>query len=451
MSGYRGQQLNWQACGANRRCAQVLVPLDYGKPEKQAITLALKQKAATVSPRLGTLFINPGGPGGSGVGYVDQFLTTGLEAYDIVGWDPRGVGQSTPVTCVNGNDLDRYLSMDASPDDQAERQALIDQTRAFASSCLKQSGPLLAHVSTVETVRDLDLLRGLVGDTRINYFGSSYGTRIGALYAQLYPAKVGRLVLDGAVNITDDESVTQLEGFERALGQFAAWCADQKRCRLGDTRAEVLESIRALWQRLDQQPLPAGWRQLTQQLGVSAVIYLLYQDQQAWKVLADALTLAVSDRDGRYLLALADEFNNRGKDGQFGQLNYGFPAVRCLDSQDASVTEADRDLEKAIAKAPIVGPYSGPDLVCPLWPVASAPPAPKITGQGAAPIVVIGTTGDPATPYEYAVGMAKQLDSGVLVTYRGDGHLAYRRSHCVQRLVINYLTLDRLPSDDTTC
>ena len=173
------------------------------------LPLAVAKRPATSAKRLGSLIINPGGPGGSGVGYVGDFNAAGLERYDIVGWDPRGVGRSTPVTCFGRADLDRYFSMDSSPDDASEWQARIDEQIKFGQSCLRRSGALLEHISTMETVRDLDLLRGLVGDSKINYFGSSYGTRIGALYAEMFPQRVGRMVLDGAVNINSKSKIDQ--------------------------------------------------------------------------------------------------------------------------------------------------------------------------------------------------------------------------------------------------
>ena len=225
LARYQRQTLEWQPCGNGLTCTTVLAPLDYAKPDGTAITLALARRAATAERRLGTLFINPGGPGGSGTSYVGYFNPEGLEGYDIVGWDPRGVGYSTPVACMGPKELDRFYALDASPDDPAEERAWLDAVQGFGRSCLERSGGLLEHVSTVETVKDLELLRGLVGDDKINYFGSSYGTRIGAFYAELYPQRVGRMVLDGSVNISGSDTISQTEGFERALNNFARWCA----------------------------------------------------------------------------------------------------------------------------------------------------------------------------------------------------------------------------------
>jgi pimeloyl-ACP methyl ester carboxylesterase len=284
----------------------MLVPLDYAKPDETAITLMVAKRPGKGDEHLGSLIINPGGPGGSGVGYVGYFDAAGLENYDVVGWDPRGVGRSTPVSCFGQADLDRYFSMDSSPDDATELQARIDEQINFGRSCLDQSGALLEHISTMETVRDLDLLRGLLGDAKINYFGSSYGTRIGALYAEMFPQRVGRMILDGAVDVNSTSKITQVDGFERALHHFASWCADEN-CRMGSQQDDVIHVIKDFLDRLDQQPLAAsGSRTLSQQQGVEAVFYSMYGGTSAWPVLRDALDEAIFDKDGSKLLQLAD-------------------------------------------------------------------------------------------------------------------------------------------------
>ena len=447
---YQQQELRWQPCGNGLSCTAVLAPLDYARPDGTAITVTMARRAATSEPRLGTLFINPGGPGGSGTSYVEYFNPAGLEGYDIVGWDPRGVGYSTPVTCMGPAELDRFYAMDGSPDDQAEERARNEAVQGFGRSCLERSGTLLQHVSTVETVKDLELLRGLVGDDKINYFGSSYGTRIGALYAELYPQRVGRMVLDGSVNLSGSDTISQTEGFERALNNFASWCAEQ-RCRLGDTKAAVLAQVESYLEALDQAPLPVGDRTLTQQLGVEGVFHSMYGGERSWERLRDALVAAIFDRDGRALLMLGDRSNFRRDDGSYDQINYSFPAVRCLDSQDVSVRKKQQEYAKISKAAPVLGRLGGADLTCVLWPVAPAPPPPSVDGAGARPVLVIGTTGDPATPYEYAVDMADRLESGVLITFEGEGHLAYGQSECVQELVQDYLARDRVPPDRSRC
>jgi pimeloyl-ACP methyl ester carboxylesterase len=451
LARYEKQELDWRSCGPGLSCSEVLVPLDYANPDGTAITLLAAKREATGDRRLGTLFINPGGPGGSGVWYVGYFNAAGLENYDIVGWDPRGVGHSTPVTCFGKDDLDQYFSMDSSPDDPSELQARIDKQMEFGRSCLDRSGTLLEHVSTMETVRDLDLLRHLVGDAKLNYFGSSYGTKIGSLYAEMFPHRVGRMVLDGAVNINSNSRIGQVEGFERALNHFASWCAKEQ-CRLGSQREDVLKVIKDFLDRLDQQPLAAsGGRTLSQQQGVEAVFYAMYGGIGSWPTLRDALTAAIFDNDGSGLLQLADASDRRDRDGNYGQLNYAFPAIRCLDNQDDSVRAAQQQLAEDSREAPVLGRLNGPDLTCPLWPVKPAPKLPAVDAAGAPPILIIGTTGDPATPYEYARLMARELQSGVLVTFDGEGHLAYGQSGCVRELVVAYFVRYQVPRDGTRC
>src|SRR5690606_5603383 len=420
-------------------------------PDDTAITLHLARRPAKIKPRLGSLFINPGGPGASGVDYLGYFDRTGLDAYDIVGWDPRGVARSTPVTGFDGDEMDAYTEMDISPDSPQEDRALQQANREFGESCLERSGALLQHVSTEETVRDLDVLRHLVGDRKLNYFGASYGTEIGAYYAHFFPGRTGRLVLDGAVSLSPDDEVSQAQGFERALTDFADWCVAEAECRLGDSTQTVLKAITDLWDRLDANPLEVGHRVLTQTLGVTAVIQALYGDEETWRLMAQALSLAIDEKNGQGLLYFADQYNVRDDQGRYGQLNYGFAAVRCLDNEDAGIEGEREEAAEDARMAPVIGPYIGLDYTCPLWPVKARKRPAKITGKGLPPVIVIGNTGDSATPYEYAVKMAEQLESGVLITYRGHGHLSYRRSACVRGLVIDYLTEDKVPRNNTKC
>jgi len=445
---YLGQSVEWSGCD-KLECANVRVPLDWSTPDGQAITLKLGKLAATKTPRLGSLFVNPGGPGGSGVGLVGNFPRAGLEQYDIVGWDPRGSGGSTPVVCQDDRAMDEYYATDYSPDDAVEDRTWMQANRAFGRSCLARSGALLQHISTLDTVKDLDFLRQLLGDDKLNFFGYSYGTELGAVYAHTYPKNVGKMALDGAVNITDDDTVTQAIGFDRSLGAFAEWCADKASCTLGDTKDEVLRSVVDLLDDLDAQPIPVGDRMLTQSLGANGLFALLYYDESVYDYLASSLITARKG-DGGELLAAADSYNQRNKDGSYNAFFASFLAISCTE-EGGGVTEARRVAAKAAQDAPTVGKYFGVDYVCPQWPVAPAPDLPRLTAKGAAPIVVIGTTGDPATPYEYAQAMAKQLDSGVLVTLRGEGHGAYGDNTCINQVVTSYFSNDDVPGEGTTC
>lgn len=449
MDRYVHQTPEWTSCGEGVQCAQVAAPLDYAAPDGQAITLSMLKSPATAQPRLGTIFVNPGGPGEPGKGLARRFARTGLEAYDIIGWDPRGTGDSTPVVCGDNQSIDRYVAMDQSPDDEAERAAYLQATKDFGAGCAEHSGPLLQHVSTMETVRDLELLRVLVNDAQLNYLGYSYGTNIGARYAQMFPDKVGHLVLDSAVSLTDDTEVIQAQGFDRALGNFADWCVRQK-CSLGPNRDAVIGSITALWDKLDSQPLQVGERKVTQSIGVTGVIVNLYGREASWRTLLRAVQAAQTG-DGRMLLNLADFYNGREPNGNYDTRMLAFPAIRCLDKADFGVAGADRKLREDITKAPITARYFGPDYLCPTWPVPPAPRPETPVAKGAKPILVIGTTGDSATPYEYAQTMARQLESGILVTYQGEGHGAYGgKSACVDQTVVKYFTAEP-PTGDLTC
>ncbi|GAB2590604.1 alpha/beta hydrolase [Microlunatus antarcticus] len=447
---YTGQKPDWSACSRRVECATVSAPLDWSAPDGRALTLVMGRVKATASPRLGSLFLNPGGPGGSGLNLLAGFPSEGLEHYDLVSWDPRGVGRSTPVRCSGDASLDRLFALDGSPDDDAEAVALNSAVEGFGRDCLAGSGVLLEHISTADTVRDLDLLRGLVGDERLSYLGFSYGTQIGAQYADTFPEHTGAMVLDGAVDLGDDSRVDQLQGFERALDHFATWCA-QQRCGLGSDRAAVLASVKRLLTDLDAHPLPgAGGRELTQQLGVSGVVTPLYDGADGWPRLRDALDQAGRGQ-GAGLLALADSGNERGRDGRYGSIAASFPAIRCRDSQAESVAAADRRAASLVPRAPVLGPFSGADVYCPLWPVPPAPKTGRLHRVGDRPVVVVGTTGDPATPYEYAVDMARDLDSAVLVTHEGEGHTAYGSSACVRGLVQAYFNDGRVPALGARC
>ncbi len=457
LSRYTEQKLTWKACRDKEECASIKVPLDYAHPNGQAITLALARRPSTAKTSAGSLFVNPGGPGASGIDFLDSFSPDGLRDYDIVSWDPRGVGASTPVECFTGKQMQTYTEMDSSPDTSAEVKAWEAENKAFGRSCLARSGALLQHISTDETVRDLDVLRQVVGSTKLDYFGFSYGTSIGARYAQLFPTEVGRMVLDGATWLGNGSAsgyatggVSQSVGFDRALDDFASWAADHD-SPLGSSRKAVLKQITGLFDRLDAKPLTSGSRELTQTLAVTGVTLLLYQNESYYKYLDEALSAAAVNRDGSALIFYADQLNERAKDGSYGQTNYAFPAIRCLDSPDDGVAAALKEW-KAEEKGSTFGKYFGPDFTCPTWPVApSLNNDGSLNASGAAPIVVVGTTRDPATPYEGAQAMARQLSSGVLLTLKGDGHTAYDQSACIKSKVNRYLLQGTVPKDGTTC
>ncbi|MGV8845069.1 alpha/beta hydrolase [Tessaracoccus sp.] len=448
LTGYWSQSVDWSACDAEL-CARVLVPLDWEEPGRAAVEIALR-KVPSQEPSRGPLFVNPGGPGFGGQDFAVRLGVDAWPGYDIVGWDPRGTGESTSVECGTTEETDAVFELDGSPDDEAEGDALLDGWAGFARQCRAASGELLDHITTVENVRDLDLLRHLLGAEKLNYFGVSYGTYVGAVYAELFPDRAGRLVLDSAVDITDDEeSATQSEGFELALRNYADWCAEKSSCALGDTAGEVVDGIAGFLGGLDSDPIDVGDRTLTQGLAATGVALFLYSDEEAYPSLTFVITEAMDGR-GEPLLQAADQLNGRNVDS-YDTVAYAFPATRCVDWADEGTAAAEQWWKQNKEQSPVFATNMGLDFVCETW-TADAAPQLKLTAKGAPPILVVGTTGDSATPYEHAVSMAAQLESGVLLTFDGAGHGAVTSGNeCVSATVAKFLVDGEAPEDGTTC
>ncbi|RMB61194.1 alpha/beta hydrolase [Tessaracoccus antarcticus] len=448
LAAYWTQPVAWKSCG-EQLCATVKAPLDWDDPGRSAVDIAMR-KVPSKNPTRGPLFVNPGGPGFGGQDFARNLGTDKWSGYDIIGWDPRGTGKSTTVQCGTTEQTDAVFELDGSPDDAAEERALETGWAEFARQCRAASGELLDHLTTIENVRDLDLLRHLVGAEKLNYVGVSYGTYVGAVYAELFPDRAGRLVLDSAVDITDDEaSASQSEGFELALRNYATWCAKTKACTLGDSADEVVDGIATFLAGLDANPIAVGDRSLTQSLGATGVALFLYSDEQAYPGLTYVLTDAMDGRAGD-LLKAADELNGRGADG-YETVAYAFPATRCVDWADEGIEATFDFWEENKAKSPVFATNMGVDFVCETW-TADPGPQLKLTAKGAPPILVVGTTGDSATPYEHAVSMAKQLESGVLLTFEGAGHGSVTGGNkCVNAAVTKYLEDGVPPKDGATC
>ncbi|WP_326694307.1 alpha/beta hydrolase [Streptomyces sp. NBC_01766] len=465
LAPYYTQKVTWRSCGApGFECATMKAPLDYQKPKDGDIELAVSRKKATdPGRRIGSLLVNPGGPGGSAIQYLQGYAAIGYPAavrarYDMVAVDPRGVARSEPVECLTGKQMDTYTEVDQTPDDASETQKLTTSLKGFAQGCEKHSAKILPHVSTVEAARDMDVLRGILGDKKLNYVGASYGTFLGATYAGLFPDRVGRLVLDGAM----DPSLSSLEmnrdqtaGFETAFQSFAADCIKHKNCPLGTaSTADASHRLEAFFSRLDAKPVPTGQsRPLTESLATTGVISAMY-DETSWPDLRTALTQAMSG-NGAGLLALSDSYYERSGDGKYANLMYANAAVNCLDlppafTAPASVTKALPSFEKA---SPVFGRgFAWAALNCAYWPVPATGRAHRIEAKGAAPIVVVGTIRDPATPYKWAKSLAAQLSSGTLLTYDGDGHTAYGRgSTCIDTAINTYLLDGTPPKNGKQC
>ncbi|TXS56194.1 alpha/beta hydrolase [Streptomyces sp. t39] len=462
---YYHQKLTWRECGVpGFECATMKAPLDYADADGERIDLAVARKKATgPGKRLGSLLVNPGGPGGSAVGYLQAYAGIGYPApvrarYDMVAVDPRGVARSEPVECLTGPEMDRFTQVDQTPDDSAESAALTTAFKGFAAGCEKRSGQVLPHVSTVEAARDMDILRAVLGDEKLNYVGASYGTFLGATYAELFPDRTGRLVLDGAMDPSLPARTMnrdQTAGFETAFQSFAADCIEQADCPLGRTSvADAGKRLKAFFAELDAKPVPTGEsRALGESLATTGVIAAMY-DEGAWPQLRSALA-AADKGDGAPLLAMADSYYEREADGSYANLMFANAAVNCLDLPAAfdSAEEARAAVPEFEKASPVFGEgFAYASLNCGFWPEEATGKPHRITADGAAPIVVVGTTRDPATPYKWAEALAGQLESGRLLTYDGDGHTAYGRgSDCIDTAINTYLLEGTAPKDGKRC
>jgi len=455
------QDLAWSDCGDNK-CAKLRVPIDYSRPDGGTLKLAvLKVVAKGPSRWIGSLVVNPGGPGGSGVAYASlaTFTEPVRAAYDIVGFDPRGVGSSSPVRCLNDRELDRFLGTDPTPDDKSEEAQFADLAKAFADKCRTNGGALIGHVSTIEAAKDMDVLRAALGETKLDFLGKSYGTFLGATYADLFPSKVGRFVLDGVVDpqlTLSQFNEGQAVGFETATRAYVQDCVRKGGCPLGDSLASGTERLRGFLRALDARPLllddpyvkelTEGWASL----GVAGPLY----DQRGWPQLTDALRGAFAGK-AEPLMALAEVYAGRTSAGAYvGNLMQAVYAVNCLDrSEPSGLARYESEARSLTAKAPTWGAYLAWSTVpCGYWPVRAVSAPKKITASGSGPIVVVGTTRDPATPYAWAQNLAAELENGHLITFVGDGHTAYMRSSpCVDKAVDAYLVRGVVPRKNLRC
>ncbi|MUN35648.1 alpha/beta hydrolase [Actinomadura litoris] len=463
LGSFYGQQLSWKGCGGGFQCTTAKVPLDYSKPSGQKIGIALiRLPARDKSERIGSLFINPGGPGGSGVGFVRQaaeaFGSDLRKRFDIVGFDPRGVGQSDPVHCNTGPQLDAFFAADSSPDDQKETAAFAADSKEFAQNCGAKAASELPYVGTVNAARDIDVLRAAVGDKKLTYYGASYGTYLGAFYAQQFPGNVRALALDGAVDPTTSSTgllVEQAKGFETAFRAFANDCVKKPNCPLGTSTDAAMTKLASFLAQTDKKPLSntRDTRQVTEALAVMGIASALYLKEN-WPVLRQGLAQAFQKSDGTLLLTLADQMVERHPDGSYSNQTDANMAVNCVDKPNPASAKA---YGQAAAEAKRVAPHFGPFVVwgglpCVYWPVQTKTRPTPVTAKGAKPILVIGTLRDPATPYKWAQNLASQLSSGVLLTLDGDGHTAYLQGNpCITRATDDYLLNADPPKPGTIC
>ncbi|MFF7972072.1 alpha/beta fold hydrolase [Streptomyces sp. NPDC007905] len=476
------QKLDWKDCptpsqaegggsspsplpdGAKWQCATMKAPLDWSKPKGDTIGLALIRAKATgnAGERIGSLVFNFGGPGGSGVTTLPAFgadyaaLNT---RYDLVSFDPRGVGRSAPVECESDAQLDAYFQQDATPDNSTERTQLLDRTKTFNDACEKHSKKVLPHVRTTDAARDMDLMRQVLGDDKLHYFGISYGTELGGVYAHLFPRNVGRAVFDAVVDPSEDpeqSALGQAKGFQLALDNFAEDCTSKKtECPIGNTAQDVKDRIAKLLQDLEKKPIPGVFpRQLTQTAATNGIAQSLYS-KDFWEYLTEGLQQAY-EGDGKILMLLSDSMNGRSENGEYSNITAANIAINCSDEKPRYTADyVQQKLPAFRSASPVFGDYLAWGMVgCTDWAVPGAADHPDVGAPGSAPILVVGNTGDPATPYEGAKKMVDALGKGVAVevTYKGQGHGAYdSKNKCVQSAVNGYLLDGKVPKTGTVC
>ncbi|UFU03417.1 alpha/beta hydrolase [Ruania suaedae] len=457
---YYTQEISWSECGNNLECAEVTVPMDYDEPDGETITLAVKVFRATGTAQ-GSLFVNPGGPGGSGTEMVESissyFGAELLRSMDVVGFDPRGVGDSSAVRCYDSEQLEEYYSLEFDLETDDGWEAYVQALTEYGEACAANTGDLLGHVDTVSTARDLDVLRAVMGESQLTYLGYSYGTFLGATYADLFAQNVGRLVLDGAIDPSlsyTEVSTGQVRGFERAYRSYLEDCLAGADCPFSGTVDEAMAQTVDIVEQLRDTPVPSGdpERPATDADLFNAITVTMYSPA-SWPSLTSAVETLLDD-DGSQVRFLSDYALEREDDGTYPEDQGAFRAIDCLDypvelDRQASLghAEANEEISELFGQALSYG-----EVGCATMPVGSDAVREEIAAPGTPPIVVIGTTGDPATPYEWAQSLADQLESGVLISYEGDGHTAYGMgSACVDDAVETYLLEGTPPEDGLSC
>jgi pimeloyl-ACP methyl ester carboxylesterase len=458
----------WTACG-DLQCGSVTVPLDDAHPGGATVQIALSRHPAEIpSERIGSLVINPGGPGASGIDDLSNEMTAlepeVLDRFDIVSFDPRGVERSSPVTCEAPSSSSSSSASSAStttttsppqpgidpvPTTPAARAALLRNDRAFAAQCQRYSGNLLPHVGTVDTARDLDRIRAALGDARLSFIGNSYGTLLGATYADLFPTHVRAMVLDSAIDPALDTTqyvTTQAQSFEMELTAFFSWCQSDG-CAwhpAGDPTTALL----ALIEESRAHPLAVSGGGAAGPAELYNALLSGLGSQSSWPTLANALAEAEAG-DGTAVSQMTTGYRHGGStNGADAE-----QAIDCLDhpvSRDPATYPAlAADVGKA---APVFGPLLAWGLLgCAVWPVLPTRVPAPVTDVGAPPILVVGTTGDPATPYAWSVSLAHQLQGGVLLTWQGHSHVAAYYSACVRSAIAAYLVDGTLPATGAVC
>jgi len=452
---FHGQRPRWHDCAGHPgfQCATVKVPLDYTRPTGPTIKLAVNRLRATDRKhRIGSLLTNPGGPGGSGLAYAyaaKKSIDAKVRArYDVIGIDPRGVGKSSPVKCLTDQELDRYHAIDFTPDNNREKAALRAANKRYAQACLRRSGKILPYLGSENAARDMDVVRAVLGDTKLNYLGVSYGTELGQVYAAEYPGNTGRLVLDSVVEASGTNDVgdtSQAAAVQRTFDAFLADCAKRADCPLGHSKAAAARKVAALLKQLDKKPMrTTAGRPATQTDAQTAMLAATYT-KAAWSDLRLTFKYALQG-DGRGFRIIADGYNGRSRSGHYDPMQSARIAINCLRTPASARASSDAYAAKAAKVAPFFGGVYAANP-CTNWSVPPTRSSTPITGEGAAPMLLLNNTRDNATPIEWARDVAGRLRNGSeLVTNDGVGHGVYGRGPCVDKAVDTYLLAGTLPT-----
>ena len=466
-------RIRWRSCGQSFECGTLVVPVDYAAPDGEQVRIAVSRtRALDADRRIGSLVFNFGGPGDDGTktlrSYAEEVPLAIRKRFDLVSFDPRGTGKSRAVDCVDDRTADRILAVDPTPDDDDALRSFYDGTMGgvdFTQACIDRHGDWLAHLGTRNVARDLDLLRATLHEDTLNFLGYSYGTVIGAVYAQQFPTRVGRMVLDGAVDFSlgvkggvEDETA----GFEYALDAFLAHCADDRQCpfRSGGNPRAALEKLQDRFEAGMMLPTyDLDLHKTKRRAGVAtfytALLSSLYDREFGWPDLADALDFA-RDGDGTLLLWIADSYNGRHDDGTYDSIGESSGLILCADSPDPleSFDAFAAEYHSAVEKYPFFGGF-GNDVPSGCDPRLPQPSAEEVLGDvrvsGTAPILVVGTTGDPATPYAGAEDLVGRIDESRLLTFDSTEHTAYTKNPCINGTVDRYLLTGALPRAGVTC
>ena len=482
------QKVAWAPCHRTLQCATVRVPVDWQHVTAESISLALVRHSAR-GASLGDLLVNPGGPGGSGVDFVvsgvDGVVDSAIaKHYDIIGFDPRGVGASAPVTCFDSAGTDRYFyGIDPGPiGSDAWVAAQKAKAASLAEACEKGTGPVLGHIDTINAATDMDVIRAALGQPKLNFLGYSYGTYLGTIYAGLFPGRVGKMVLDGAydpwgdnyspslpsdtsddfgVDPKSDAVVEQAVGFEDALSSYLESCLTNVTATVGFLQCPFQTSLSKSKTKVEgflseaaAKPLVASDGRLMGDMSLATAINDALYDPSDWPQLTRMFS-QLQDRDPSVAFEFADDYNGRNPDGTYDDnADLAQLAINCLEAGPGVDLKFDgREATELRKLAPVLGIYSAyTDLACSGWKYGPSPFPNPVHATGAGAILVVGTTGDPATPYVDAQNLAKQLDGGHLVTFHGEGHTAYNRNDpCIDNTVDAYLLNFTVPFTDPSC